>query len=52
MSADLNQTGRVARLTTPLGENVLVLTGFDAVEGLSELFEYRIDALSESVAPD
>lgn len=47
MSNDLQQAGRVASLTTPLGENVLVLAGFDGVEGLSELYEFRIDALSK-----
>lgn len=40
------QAGRVARLTTPLGQDKLVVTRLEASEGLSELFEYRIDALS------
>lgn len=47
MSIQLQQAGRIASITTPLGENVLVLTGFDGVEGLSELYEFRVDALSE-----
>ena len=43
----LTQSDRVAELTTPLGPDVLVLQKFDGVEGLGELFEFRIDALSE-----
>ncbi len=45
--ATLTQTDRVAELTTPLGKDVLVLERFDGVEGLGELFEFRIDALSK-----
>jgi type VI secretion system secreted protein VgrG len=44
---NLTQTGRSAVLTTPLGKDVLVLTQFSATEGLSDLFEYHIEALSE-----
>ncbi len=47
MSDSLEQDQRVAKLDTPFGKDVLVLTRFDASEGLSELFEYRIDALSK-----
>jgi type VI secretion system secreted protein VgrG len=47
MDASLKQDTRVGQLTTPLGKDVLVLVRFDATEGLSELFEYRIEALSE-----
>ena len=43
----LKQEGRIAKLTTPLGEDVLALTRFDGDEGVSELFEYRIEALTE-----
>jgi type VI secretion system secreted protein VgrG len=46
-SARLTQDDRIARLTTPLGKDVLVLVRFDGTEGLSELFEYRIEALSD-----
>ena len=45
--AELKQDKRVGVLETPLGKDVLVLVRFDASEGLSELFEYRIEALSE-----
>jgi type VI secretion system secreted protein VgrG len=44
---ELKQDKRIALLKTPLGEDVLVLTRFEGVEGLSELFEYQIDALSK-----
>jgi type VI secretion system secreted protein VgrG len=43
----LTQDGRVGELTTPLGKDVLVLTKFTETEGLSELFEIEVDALSE-----
>jgi type VI secretion system secreted protein VgrG len=43
---NLIQTGRSAELTTPLGKDVLVVTEFSATEGLNELFEYHIGALS------
>ena len=44
---ELKQDKRIGVLETPLGKDVLVLVRFDANEGLSELFEYRIEALSE-----
>jgi len=40
------QTQRIARLETPLGADTLVLSRFEGEEGLSALFEYRIEALS------
>jgi type VI secretion system secreted protein VgrG len=43
----LTQADRVAEFNTPLGKDVLVLTRLDAIEGLSELFEFEISALSE-----
>lgn len=46
MAEELRQDDRVASLETPLGKDKLVLSRFDATEGLSELFEFRIDALS------
>ena len=42
----LKQDTRFAELRTPIGKDVLVLVRFDATEGLSELFEYRIEALA------
>ncbi len=44
----LSQANRAAALTTPLGEDFLVLKNFSGAEGLSELFEFQIDALSET----
>jgi len=42
----LTQDTRIGEFRTPLGKDTLVLTRFDGVEGLSELFEYRIEAVS------
>ena len=47
MGEELTQDKRIASLTTPLGKDKLVLTTFDGTEGLSELFEFCIDALSK-----
>ena len=43
----LSQSNRIGKLSTPLGEDVLALAHMDAVEGLSELFEFRVEAVSE-----
>ena len=43
----LDQTKRIARLKTPLGGNALSIARLDAREGLSELFEFEIEAVSE-----
>jgi type VI secretion system secreted protein VgrG len=47
MGGSLTQDTRFGELATPLGKDVLVLVRFDVTEGLSELFEIRIDCLSE-----
>ena len=52
MSEELTQDKRIASLTTPFGKDKLVLTAFDATEGLSELFEFRIDASSKESSID
>lgn len=44
------QTDRVGELTTPAPET-LVLKRFEGTEGISELFEFRIEALTEGVDP-
>ena len=44
---NLSQTNRMGALKTPLPDDALVLKSFSGVEGLSELFEFHIDALSE-----
>lgn len=46
MSADLRQFQRTASFTTPLGQDMFGLIGFEASEGLSELFTFEIDATS------
>ena len=43
----LTQDTRPAQLQTPLGKDVLVLASFVASEGLSELFEFNVETLSE-----
>ena len=45
--AQVTQDRRLAQLQTPLGKDVLVLASFVAAEGLSELFEFNVEALSE-----
>jgi type VI secretion system secreted protein VgrG len=52
MAAAASQEKRLAVLTTPLGKDALLLAGLEATEGLSELFEIRIDAVSEDGALD
>ena len=44
--SDLSQEGRIGELTTPAGQNTFVLNRFEGTEGLGQLFEYRIGALS------
>ena len=48
----LDQTKRAARLRTPLGDKELALARFTALEGLSELFEIDIEALSPTADID
>ena len=47
MNKRLTQDNRIGAFNTPLGKDELVLVRFDGTEGLSELFEFRIEALSE-----
>jgi type VI secretion system secreted protein VgrG len=47
MADQLKQSGRVADFNTPLGKDVLVLIKINGNEGLGELFQYNIEALSE-----
>ena len=46
MGDNLSQDQRVGKLKTPLGDDKLVLSRFDGGESLSELFEFRIEAMS------
>src|ERR1700687_4183339 len=43
----LSQAQFIAALKTPLGGDVLVLKRFSGSEGLGELFEFHVEALSE-----
>jgi type VI secretion system secreted protein VgrG len=43
------QANRPMRVTTPLGPDVLLLVGLQGVEGLSELFTFRLDLLAPLV---
>jgi type VI secretion system secreted protein VgrG len=52
MSRKLSQANRPAILKTPFDGDVLAFRRLDANEGLSELFEYRIEALSEKANLD
>ena len=45
MAGPYKQDKRIGDLQTPLGDDTLVLIKFDATEGVSELFEFRIEAL-------
>lgn len=47
MAGTIQQKNRIAELFTPLGADELGLTRFDAHEGLSEPFEFVVEALSE-----
>lgn len=47
MNSPLKQDIQRAKLNTPFGEDVLVFVRMDGKEGLGELFEFRIEALSE-----
>jgi type VI secretion system secreted protein VgrG len=47
MPGQLKQSNRVADFNTPLGKDVLVLININGNEGLGELFQYNIEALSE-----
>ncbi len=46
MASPYTQAQRIGRLETPLGKDRLVFASFEGTEGLSQLFEYRIEAIS------
>jgi type VI secretion system secreted protein VgrG len=46
------QAGRLISLTTPLGEDNLLLTGFTGHEAISRLFHFHLTALSENTDID
>ena len=45
---DLKQTGRLFNITTTLGDDVVVPRSFEGSEGISRLYEFRIELASES----
>lgn len=47
MASNNLQDTRIANLSTPLGKDVLATARFDGTEGMSELFEYRVEAVSK-----
>src|ERR1700676_86078 len=46
------QAGRLISVTTPLGEDKLLLTGFTGHEAVSRLFQFQLTTLSEDTAID
>jgi type VI secretion system secreted protein VgrG len=46
MASPYTQDRRIGRLETPLGKDRLLLTGFEATERLSQLFEFRVEAIN------
>jgi type VI secretion system secreted protein VgrG len=43
----ISQESRVAKIETPLGNDILGLARYDITEGLSELFEWRAEVVAE-----
>jgi type VI secretion system secreted protein VgrG len=52
MSTLYTQAGRLISLTSPLGEDKLLLTGFTGHEAISRLFHFHLTTLSEDTAVD
>jgi type VI secretion system secreted protein VgrG len=52
MATNLRQSGRIASFVTPSKEDEFSLIDFDAEEGISELFTYRIKAASNTENAD
>ena len=46
--SDFTQDQRQLSVSTPLGQDVLLLAGLNGSEGMSRLFEFRLDLLSET----
>ena len=42
------QANRLMQVSTPLGPDALLLTGFAAHEAISQLFELKLDLLAEN----
>jgi type VI secretion system secreted protein VgrG len=52
MSTLYTQDGRLIALTSPLGKDKLLLTGFTGHEAISRLFHFHLSTLSEDTAID
>lgn len=50
--ASFVQTALAVRITTPLGDNKLLVRGFQGEEGISELFHYDLELYSEDSSLD
>ena len=46
----LTQDNRLISITSPLGKDKLLLTSFQGVEYISDLFEYQVEVLSDDLA--
>jgi type VI secretion system secreted protein VgrG len=44
----LSQKNRLLQVTTPLGEEALVVTGFRGTESISRLFSFELDLIAEN----
>ena len=42
------ETARALSLTTPLGKDALLLTGFTGQEAISQLFSFQLDLMAEN----
>ena len=49
-----NQVNRLLSLQTPLGQDILIPTSFEGVEKLSDLFNFKISAIStnQNITPE
>jgi len=45
--SSLKQADRLMQFTSPLGKDVLLIESLEGAEGISQLFEYRVDLLAE-----
>ncbi|MBA3449110.1 MAG: type VI secretion system tip protein VgrG [Pseudaminobacter sp.] len=52
MAVSFGQTSRLAQFDTPLGKDKLVLVGFECTEGLSKIFEFRVDVIASDPVVD
>jgi type VI secretion system secreted protein VgrG len=49
--AEYKQTNRSLQVTTPLGDNVLLITGFRGIEQISYLFSIEVSLIAENSTP-